>query len=106
MAKFFVYFVLTNSLVFDLNIQTPKSGIHCSANTNSTSSHMINVILHLPAATINFMQQAYNVNEADGKVEPVLVLSNPSSTDLTVQVFSTDGSATGKQLTISCTIIE
>ena len=67
---------------------------------------MLNVTFHLPAATINFIQQEYSVNEADKRVEPVLVLSNPSSSVITVQVFSTDGSATGKQLTISCTIIE
>ena len=29
-------------------------------------------------------------------MKPVLVLSNPSSTDITVQVFITDGSATGE----------
>ena len=62
-------------------------------------------LLHL-AATVRFQQQTYTVNETDGRVEPVLVLSNPSSSVITVQVFSTDGSATGKQLTISCTIIE
>ena len=60
----------------------------------------------LIVTTISFEQPTYTVYEADGKVEPVLVLSNPSSFDITVQVFSTDGSAFGKQLTISCTIIE
>ena len=55
---------------------------------------------------VSFEEQTYSINETDGKVEPVLVLSNPSSSVITVQVFSTDGSATGKQLTISCTIIE
>ena len=47
----------------------------------------------------------YTVNETDEIVEPVLVLSNPSSSVITVQVFGTDRSALGKQLTISCTII-
>ena len=61
---------------------------------------------YLTAATVSFAQLTYNVNEDDEIVEPVLVLSNPSSSVITVQVFSTDGSATGKQLTISCTIIE
>ena len=60
----------------------------------------------LIATTMSFAQPTYIVDEADGTVEPVLVLSNPSSSVITVQVFSTDGSATGKQLTISCTIIE
>ena len=58
------------------------------------------------AATVRFEQLSYTVNEVDGTVEPVLVLSNSSSSVITVQVCSTNGSATGKQLTISCTIIE
>ena len=48
------------------------------------------------APTVNFNQSAYNVDEDDGPVQLVLVLSNPSSTDITISVFSTDGSATGK----------
>ena len=42
-----------------------------------------------------FEQQSYSVNEGGGKVEPVLVLSNPSSTEITVELMITDGSATG-----------
>ena len=67
---------------------------------------LIAATLYLIDATVSFEQHTYNVHENDGKVEPVLVLSNPSSTAVTVKVLSTDGSATGKQLTISCTIIE
>jgi len=37
-----------------------------------------------------FEQSTYNVEEDDGPALPVLVLSNPSSTDITVQVFNTD----------------
>ena len=48
-------------------------------------------------ATVSFEQQTYNISEADGNVQPVLVLSNPSATAITVEVFSTNGSATGKQ---------
>ena len=55
--------------------------------------------LYLVDATVNFERQTYTVNEDDINIEPVLVLSNPSSSVITVQVFSTDGSATGKQLT-------
>ena len=62
--------------------------------------------VHLIDPTVSFEQQSYAVNESNGKVESVLVLSNPSSSVITVQVFSTNGSATGKQLTISRTIIE
>ena len=46
--------------------------------------------------TVNFDQTVYNVDEDDGSAQPVLVLSNPSSTDITVVVFNTDGSATGE----------
>ena len=46
--------------------------------------------------TIKFNQPTYSVNEDVGTIKPVLVLSNPSSTDITVQVFITDGSATGE----------
>ena len=59
--------------------------------------HLLTVAnFYLIAATVSFEQEAYNVNEDNGRVEPVLVLSNPSSSVITVQVFSIDGSATGK----------
>ena len=64
------------------------------------------MFFHLLAATVSFENLNYTADEDDEIVEPVLVLSNPLSSVITVQVFSTDGSATGKQLTISCTIIE
>ena len=67
---------------------------------------VITGILHLIVLTVSFEEQVYDANENNETVEPVLVLSNSSSSVITVQVFSTDGSATGKQLTISCTIIE
>ena len=62
--------------------------------------------LYLTAALVSFEKRSYVVDENSGNVRLSLVLSNPSSTVITVQVFSTDGSATGKKLTISCTILE
>ena len=50
------------------------------------------------AATVYFMHSLYSVDESETIVNPVLVLSNPSVTDITVQLFNTDGSATGKCL--------
>ncbi|XP_065912235.1 neural cell adhesion molecule 1-like [Dysidea avara] len=44
--------------------------------------------------TVSFSQSSYSVDEDDGPVQPVLVLSNPSSTDITVQVRSNDITAT------------
>ena len=46
-----------------------------------------------------FNQSMYNDNEDAGLAQPVLVISNPSSTDITVQVTNTDGSATGEYCT-------
>ncbi|XP_065909619.1 uncharacterized protein [Dysidea avara] len=45
--------------------------------------------------TMSFNQSAYSVDEDDGPAQPVLVLSNPSSTDITVEVRSNDITATG-----------
>ena len=49
-----------------------------------------------PVITITFSEATYNVNENAGVVQPLLVLSNPSSIAFTVQVVNTNGSATGK----------
>ena len=47
-----------------------------------------------------FTETTYSVNEGDGSAQIGLVLSNPSSTATTVQVFSTDGTATGEYCSI------
>ena len=56
---------------------------------------VMNISFSLIVATVSFEQQVYTVSEAGGRIEPVLVLSNPSSSVITVQVSSTDGLATG-----------
>ena len=61
---------------------------------------MINVIVFTLAITVIFNQSMYSVNEDAEPVQPVLVISNPSSTDITVQVTNTDGSATGEYCSI------
>ena len=48
------------------------------------------------AITVMFSQSLYSVDEDTGVTQPVLVLSNVSSTDITVEVFNTDGSAIGE----------
>ena len=45
---------------------------------------------------VSFSQSTYSVNEYDGVVQPVLVLSNPSSTNITVQVRDNNNTATGE----------
>ena len=58
------------------------------------------LIITCIAITVSFSQSTYSVNEGDGVVQPVLVLSNPSLTDITVQVRSNDNTATGKVITL------
>jgi len=53
-------------------------------------------ISHLIAITVKFNQSIYSVDEDTGPARPTLILSNPSSTDITIQVTNTDGSATGE----------
>ena len=48
--------------------------------------------------TINFDKSTYSIDEYDGAIHPTLILSNPVSTDVTVKVLSTDGSANGEHL--------
>ena len=45
---------------------------------------------------VRFSQSAYGVGENAGPVQPMLVLSHASPTDITIQVTNTDGSATGE----------
>ena len=47
-----------------------------------------------------FNQSVYSVNEDEGAVQLVLVLTSPLSTDVTVEVFNTDGLATGDYCSI------
>ena len=47
-----------------------------------------------------FSQTMYSVIEGAGPAQPVLVLSNPSSFEFSVNVTNTDGSATGEYCSI------
>ena len=47
-----------------------------------------------------FSETTYSVNEGDGSAQIELELSGTSSTDTTVEVFNTDGSATGEYCSI------
>ena len=46
---------------------------------------------------LNFSQSLYVVNEDDGVAEPELTLSNPSSTDFTVQIITNNITAMSKK---------
>ena len=46
--------------------------------------------------TVRFSETTYNFNEDAGLAQPVLVLSNPSSTDITVVVRDDQNTATSE----------
>ena len=47
-----------------------------------------------------FNQLTYNVDEDDGPIQPVVLISEPLSIDITVQIITIDGSATGEYYSI------
>ena len=49
---------------------------------------------------MKFDQSAYNVTEGIERVQITLVLSDPLSTNITIEILSIDGSATGKQKSV------
>ena len=49
---------------------------------------------------INFDELTYNVDERSGMAQVALVLSNPLSSDLTIEVTTTDVTALGKHYSI------
>ena len=57
--------------------------------------------LFVIATIVMFNQSVYNVDEDTGPAQLILVLSNPSSSDITVQVVTEDGSATGEYCSIT-----
>ena len=47
-------------------------------------------------STVKFSQSTYSIDEDHRLVQPVLVLSKPSSTDIIVQVRHNDNTTTGE----------
>ena len=57
--------------------------------------HMYHVICYV-VITVAFSQSTYSINENSGPVQPVLVLSNLSTIDITVEIMNNDNTASGK----------
>ena len=57
-----------------------------------------NFLYVAPAYTVSFDHSTYSVNEGDGQVMLMLVLSHPSLSDVTITVATFDGSATCKNV--------
>ena len=43
-----------------------------------------------------FSESTYSVDENDGSIRPTIILSGPSSYDITIELYDTDGLATGE----------
>ena len=54
------------------------------------------ILFHHIVGTVSFKELVYTVNENNGSLQPELILSNPLSMDVTVDIDSFDGSAKGK----------
>ena len=65
------------------------------------SSHTISYPFYFNAViTVRFSQSTYSVNEDVSNVTIMLELSSSPAIDVTVQVFSSDGTATGECTTL------
>ena len=64
-----------------------------------THIYLATYILYSVEVTISFNQRTYIVNEYEGLLQAVLVLSTSVRTDITVQVETNDNTATGEHLT-------
>jgi len=54
------------------------------------------ILFHHIDITVRFNQSTCSVNENEGPARPTLILSNPSSTDITLRVRESQGSANSK----------
>ena len=56
--------------------------------------------------TLKFSQSAYSINENNGSIQPVLILSDISLIEFTIQVLNIDESASGKITILQTALIE
>ena len=61
---------------------------------------LFNVCSIIVAISLRFTQSAYSENESDQSATIMLFLSSSPAIDVTVQVFSSDGTATGECTTL------
>ena len=57
----------------------------------------MSTVFYFLVATVSFNQSSYSVSEKDGQVQVMLVLSNPSSTDISIEIDNMNIAALGKQ---------
>ena len=52
-------------------------------------------LCHVVAVSVRFEESSYSVDERYGWVQTVLILSNSSSTSITINILNIDDTATG-----------
>ena len=55
----------------------------------------MHVCVIFKATSIKFEESSYIVNEGNRPVQPVIILSSPSSTSITINILNIDDTATG-----------
>ena len=73
------------------NITDNTSKKMCSLN----SHNILNYVYVFSATTVNFQHTKYNFNENGGPEKPLLVLTNPSSQDIIIEVLTANSTALG-----------
>lgn len=58
--------------------------------------YVLMILFNPIVGVILFKRPVYRIKEGAGQVQPELILSNPSSTNITVEIDITDITATGK----------
>ena len=92
-------YVTTKSITFEILDQTlcvDKTGF--LRPSHRLYSYVVNYLISINftfcvlsiVTTVSFSQSTYIVNEEDRYIRPVLVLSNVSSVDVTVQIINED----------------
>ena len=79
--------------------------VRTCSHTNMCACVLFALIPYYLAITVMFSKSMYNVDENAGPAQPTVILSNPSSTNIIVQVTTTAGSATGEYCSILINIM-
>ena len=94
--------ILNGIMHMQIIVKSIISNKHAAFEFNDWLSITIVLLIIFTATTdfatslnVSFSQSSYSVNEDDGVVQPVLVLSNSSSTNVTIQIESRNITATG-----------
>ena len=85
-----------NTLVCSQHTRFNNLQINVDYYSRAVCLTVMSTISYLLVATISFDQLSYKVSEKDGEVQVMLVLSNPSSTNITIEIVNMNINAMGE----------